>query len=259
MDDFHASLDMACLHRLFMQAPKETGKATARLLNDEAFSYKELAQKVIAEKHTIRDQSFLRFAFRVEKSDPVLEPSKQRATAGSIKTDRFTGWIEDVTGTAPSRDRILGANARGGDMQAKAKSRLMPDLEFEKPGNYDDIPEVSRITAMISILARNPDYTSAGKGMFIITGGNWVPGLYKFNKGQTAKYSWSKKNGIRLIDKRDRTTRDYPAIQRVQTFGKAPKSQRYDWPDITIARLMVWFKASDIWAKYFGEVMERLK
>lgn len=259
MDDFHASLDMACLHRLFTQAPKETGKATARLLNDEAFSYRELVQKVIAEKHTIRDQGFLRFAFRVEKAEPNQAPALQRAKAGSIRTDRFTGWIEDVTGTAPSRDRILGANARGGDMHAKAKIRLMPGLEFEKPTNFDEIPERLRIPAMLSILSRNPAYTAAGKGLFIVEGGNWVPGLYKFQKGQTAKMRHYKSKPSKLIDTRDRQTRDYPAIQRVQTFGKSPKGQRYDWPNITIARLMVWFKASDTWARYFGEIVNRLK
>jgi len=41
----------------------------------------------------------------------------------------------------------------------------------------------------------------------------------------------------------------------VQQFAQGP---RYDSPDSTIARLMVWFKASDIWAKYFGKIVREI-
>jgi hypothetical protein len=240
-------------------APRETGRATARLLNDEAFSYKSIVESVISSRYTIRSASFVRSMIRVEKADQNQAPSGQVAKSGSIKTSRFSGWAEVVTGAEPERNRIVGTNARGGDPAKKALqgSRLLSGLTFERPENFDEIPERMRIPAMISILARNPDYTSEGKGMFIIQGGNWVPGLYKFkNKEQAARWSRSKKQYI-LRDKRTRDVYDRPAVTRVQTFGKAPRGQMFNWPQISLSRLGAWFKPQDVWAKYFGEIVRK--
>jgi hypothetical protein len=122
--------------------------------------------------------------FRVEKADPNQAPEKKRARAGSIKTDRFSGWIEEVTGQAPSRNRLLGSNTRGGDYQKKAiqQNRLTAGLSLIGPKDFDDIPEANRIPAMLRLLASNP-HTGQSNGLFIVEGGNWVPGIYKFEKG----------------------------------------------------------------------------
>lgn len=262
MDDtFHANVNMGTLHALFLRAPKQTGRAVSKFLNDEAFSYRELGPRVLKERLTIRNAAFVQSMFRVEKANPEQSPDKQVAKAGSIKTARFSGWAELVTGQEPERKRTIGSNARGGDMEAQAQkgSRLLEGLELEKPSNFDDIPERMRIPAMLSILARNPDYTAAGHGLFIIEGGNWVPGLYRFQKGQTAKWAHSKKKGDYIKDKRDRWTYEHPAVTRVQTFGKAPKGQRYNWPQITIERLRAWFKPADVWAQYFKDAINSIK
>jgi hypothetical protein len=257
--EFDIKMDMRQLTRFFQIAPRETKKATGRLLNDMAFSHRDIAMATIGSRHIIRDKRFLSFALQVKKADLTQAPFKQRAISGSIRTDRFTGWVEDL-GIAPKRNRLIGSNARGGNIRAKAKVRLMPELEFEKPSNYSDIPARQRIPAMLSILSRNPDYTSAGKGMFIIEGQGWAHGLYTWTnkKTQAAYVSRSKKKTI-IRDKRDRTTRDYPAIKRVQTFGRAPKGQRFNWPGITINRLMAYFDAVDSWRRYFGPLIDQAK
>ena len=246
---------------MFLIAPAETRKATARFLNDEAFADKTLSERVLSERYIVRNRAFVRAMLRVEKADPARPPSNQVAIAGSIRTNRFTGWAEVIPGGPdPERNRTLGLNARGGDSTKKALqgSRLLSGLTFERPSNYDEIPERMRIPAMISILARCPDYTADGRGMFIIQGGNWVHGLYKFkNKGQVAKWRKSRKGAYTLVDKRDTATYDRPAVQRVQTFDKAPKGQQFNWPQITIDRLKVWFNPLDTWASYFGEIVRK--
>lgn len=258
METFNAGMDISCLERFFRIAPAETRKATSRLLNDQAFSYRELGPKVLAERLIIRNASFVQAMFRVQKADAGKAPNQQRATAGSIRTDRFSGWSELVDGKEPARKRLMGLNARSGDYGKKVptKNRLASGMQLEGPDNYSEIPERMRVMAMISILARNPDYTN-GTGMFIITGGNWVPGVYKFkSRDQWTRYSTSKKQKV-LRDNRTRTTRDRPKVTRIQTFDKAPKTKRYDWPGITLTRLKAWFNPADTWSRYFNDIIRK--
>jgi len=261
MNGFHADIDMRALESMFLIAPTETRKAVARLLNDEAFSYKSITESVLSGRYIIRNRAFVRSMLRVDKADATRPPSSQRAIAGSIRTSRFTGWAEVVPGgPAPERGRIVGTNARADDPERKALqgNRLLSGLTFERPSNYDEIPERMRIPAMISMLARNPDYTAEGKGMFIIQGGNWVPGLYKFkSKGQMAKWRKSRKGDYTLVDKRTRDVYDRPEVQRVQTFGKAPQGESFNWPLISIGKLQAWFDPRETWLRYFGEIVRK--
>jgi hypothetical protein len=200
--------------------------------------------------------------FQVEKANPGQDPYRQVACVGSVKKKNFSGWAELVDGRKPLRNRIVGLNAREGSIERQASkgNRLMEGVEYEKPSNYTEIPGGARINAMLSILSRNPDYTAAGKGRFIITGGNWTPGLYTWSnkKTQAAYFSRSKKKKI-IRDNRDTQTKRYPGVRRVQTFGKAPKSQRYNWPQLTTTRLMAWYPADVRWANYFGPIIDRAK
>jgi hypothetical protein len=261
MDTFETKLNMGALEHLFKIAPAETKKATANFLNDQAFTYRELAPKVLSERYIIRNKAFVQSMFRVEKASPTGSPDAQKAKAGSIKSNRFTGWIEEVTGQAPERKRLVGDNARSGDRQVKASqsNRLMAGMDLPKPSDFDDIPERMRIPAMISILARNPDYTADSHGMFLIKGGKWIPGIYRFQRGQTAKWVKSKSRGIRLKDKRDRATYERPKVTRVQTLGQTPTPRKFDWPKITTDRLRVWFRPDDVWAHYFNDIIKHIK
>ena len=254
--EFKASIDMKALSQMLARAPQKTRAGTARLLNDEAFTFKELAPRVLDERYHIRNRGFVSSRFRVEKASPAQDPHAQVARSGSIYSDRFSGWVEEVTGREPERNRTVGTNARGGvesNIAAQA-NRLKPGLTFASPDDYDEIPERMRIPAMISILARNPDYTASGKGLFIIAGGNWVPGLYKFKKGQTATWARSKKKGLYLKDKRDNKTRKHPEVTRVQTFGEAPAPRRFNWPQQTINKVFVWFNSKKEYIRMLNDI-----
>ena len=68
--------------------------AAAQGLNDLAFAYRTEAPLVIGEHRTIRSPSFIKSRFLVEKAKPGRLDHMQ-AVAGSIKSDRFSGFAED--------------------------------------------------------------------------------------------------------------------------------------------------------------------
>jgi len=232
------------LNRFLNLGPEETRKATSHFLNEMAFKGRAEGPKTLKDiGMTIRNPGFVQSRFYVEKANPSTNPSSQVSKVGSTKSDRFSGWAE-AYGEEPERNRLLGPTARGGDMKAKAlpSNRLMPKTTFESPDNFDEIPERMRIPAMLSILARNPDYTAEGKGAFIIDGDNkWVPGLYKFKRGQQARWQRSKKKGLHL-SRRDRATYERPQVTRIQTFGESPtknsESMKKHWMQILTDRLI---------------------
>ena len=182
MDDFHVSLDMACLHHLFQEAPREMPRAMANYLNDVAFAYRTEAAKVIAAEKIIRDPCFVQSRFWVDKAMPG-NPNMRKATAGSIKSDRFTGWAEDYGEHTDGRaDRLIGANARGGSMSNKAlqSDRLMKGIDIPNIEDFD-IPgdPKQQVPAMVSLIARHPSIVASSHDLFMLHSGGWRAGVYR--------------------------------------------------------------------------------
>lgn len=110
------------------QFPKEARRQMARMLNDMAFAYKNLATPIINKHMTVRKKSFVSSSFRVQKANPHDSPSRMQALAGSIARDRFSGWAEQEGGapTGNRHTRAFKKKARGGSMgkMPKQKARL---------------------------------------------------------------------------------------------------------------------------------------
>jgi len=260
---FECKIGIENLQHFFKIAPKETKKGVAEMLNSLAFEYRRSVPSVLKEHgYKIRNASFVGSRVRVVKakaSDPI---GKQVAIGGSVKSDRFTGWIEEITGDDPTRMRTIGAQARKGDMQnqAERQNRLLPSDSRITSDDFNEIPERVRVPAMLAILARNPSLLSASKGAFIIKGvGNWAPGLYRFKKGQAATMRTSKKLGPHVVDKRESKDQRAPEVVQVQKFGEDPRHARWDWNKITAVQVLTRVDQAALWRKCLMDTIRRAK
>jgi hypothetical protein len=229
METFRTDIDMHQLDVLMRESPAKYKGAVRKYLDDAGFEYKKQAALSIDSLKTVRDKSFVSSRLRVDKTADV-SPNKMETTAGSIISDRFTGWSEDY-GSAPQGrgSRILGTTARGGSMQSKvkAKNRIMPDIDIPKASDFSDIKGTpgQRIMAMISLIARHPSITQASNGMFIL-GGPFRPGVYRIKPGAIAKI---RSSAIQAKGSAFWWYTYAPAVQRIQTFDKNVKFKKVDW------------------------------
>jgi hypothetical protein len=250
MDEtFHAGSILKPWQTILASLSKANIAAATQGLNDMAFAYRTEAPLVIGEHRKIRAPAFIKSRFLVEKAKPGRLDHMQ-AIAGSIKSERFSGFAEDYGEASPGRGtRSIGANARGGDMAAKAKqqNRLMGDIpsvdQFAIPGAPNQ-----RIAAMISMIARHPSI--APQGTFILHGGGMTAGVYRLKAGAT-KGKRNKAGVVRGAVKQANADTYAPAIQRVQTFKIKIDDKKIDWAHITLKRVEA--KAQSIMLKAFAK------
>lgn len=230
MDGFAAVMDMRSLEMLFKIAPRELRTGCASYLNDVAFAYRDAAFVEIAEGKKIRDARFVKSRLWVEKARPG-DPHQMVARSGSVRSDRFTGWIEDYENSGSGRSqRAIGSTARGGSMDAKVKSanRLMPDVDLPRLDDFSGIRGDSRqrVAAMISLIARHPSIAASSNGYFLLHSGGWQAGLYRIKPSAAQKIRAS---GRKAKGKAFGWYTYAPQIQRVQTFKKDIAQKKQDW------------------------------
>ena len=218
-------------------------------LNNMAFAFKNSAPAVIGEHRKIRNQSFIRSRFLVEKAKPG-SLATMSARAGSIRSPRFDGFASDygeVTEDNKRANRSIGLNARGGDMDAQAKlGARMRTGTVANISNYANIPGSwsQKCVAMISIMAR-----SAAPGTpFILAGGPFRAGLYVIDAKASARIRKASKKGTPA-----KALTYMPRIKRLQTFDSKPKRFKHlDWAHIAIDRVNTQHDA--LWANAFKHV-----
>jgi len=132
------SIGLKNLEKFFKKAPKKFARASAGMINNLAFETRTAALINIASDMNIRSDRFVNSRMKVARAKP-LPISQQKAEVGSVRTSRFSGWIEQETGKAPLRTRAFGIAARRGKQKntASAKARLKPANQFFSPNNFD--------------------------------------------------------------------------------------------------------------------------
>lgn len=224
--------------------------AAAQGLNDMAFAYRTEAPLVIGEHRKIRAPAFIKSRFLVKKAKPGRLDHMQ-AIAGSIKSDRFSGFAEDYgEGETGRSQRSIGANARGSDMAAKAKQQNRLIAGIVDISEFSDIKGApnQRIAAMISMIARHPSL--APNGVFKIAGGTMTPGLYRLSgNAASAKIKRKRLGKVEMPTNYNYAWR--PKVERVQTFKKKIDDKKLDWAHITLKRVEA--KAQAILLKAFAE------
>lgn len=165
------------LHRFYRKAPKQFARAAANVLTSFAFGNSGKSIEIIKNKMTVRNERFVSSSVRVEKARGNIPLSGQVAMIGSIKRDRFTGWIEQETGQKTTRTRTSTMLARGGNVsrQIRPAFRLKPGNKFLQPNDFEGQSPQHRVIVMLQTLSRQK-YKKA----FVIKGHKaFRSGLYK--------------------------------------------------------------------------------
>jgi hypothetical protein len=228
MVNFEADLNTTTLARIFeKEIPANFREAVYQFLNAQAFDFKTAAPDVLSERYEIRDRRFVNSRFRVEKAKlgPV---NSMRATAGPVldaKHPSFSGWVELLGETNQNTRRHTPTlAARGGNKGSKVKKRfrLDPALKFKGTDDFTHIPEKTRAAVTIRHFWENREEIEATNGLFKITGGGWIDGIYRFT-GRLRPW-----NGKRV-----------PDVELVQLIGMDAKEQtrKFNWAKEAIKRV----------------------
>jgi hypothetical protein len=139
------------LEKFYKSAPRFYKRAAMNLTNGLAFALRGNYLEELEQSMTIRSPGFVKGSVRVEKA----KLSVLRAEVGSIKRERFSGWIEQETGQRTQRKRVQTLTARRSNWRHRVapRFRLKPGRgRFARPSDFElkdgDIP------AFLQILSR---------------------------------------------------------------------------------------------------------
>lgn len=220
--------DLLRLKKFADNAPAQFNKVAIGVLNAAAFGTRTNALKELRSGLIIRNKSFLNRSVIVDKANTRTTLGRAEATTGSVKRDRFTGWIEQQTGTASEKTRAATVFGRGlNPFKVLALGNRLRRQNIINPDKYPGKTADNRATAMVNILRRK-GYSRT----FIVKGSNkFKRGLYKFD-----------------------SRRKIRAVQRFQNQPIKPK--RLQW--LTKGR-DTWLSANpmrEVWAKNIRFVLK---
>jgi len=115
-------------HRDFAKAHKY---AQIGHINKLAFRTRGAIINELGRNMTIRSPGFVRGSVKYERANPT----KPVAEVGSVRRERFSGWIEQETGQKTQRKRVQTLTARNSDWKRRVapRFRLKPGAKFIRP------------------------------------------------------------------------------------------------------------------------------
>lgn len=171
--------------RMLKRASKLYSRAGGHVLNSAAFGTRKLAIRNIKKEMIARNERFIQGSVRVEKARIGAPLDMQRATVGSIKRDRFSGWREQEGGQQTKREHQAWPAARRGGKKHPVIRVARLRRNFLKPTAFGGRNPIERVIRMLHTLSAN-NYRKP----FIIfdlerrRGGKPAPpGLYRFGPG----------------------------------------------------------------------------
>jgi hypothetical protein len=233
--------DFIRLRKFFKKSPKLFNRAGRNYINELAFGSRRESIRIIHEDMTVRNPKFVARSVWVnpQRGDPPLKDAKSEL--GSVRRERFTGWIEQELGRQSPRKRQPTLEARRG---AEAKqmfggARMKPGRQIPSPNkrtrsnwDYGSTPQFSRAQVMLMALARE-----GYRGPFIIEDHPAFPrGMYRF-KGR--------KKGRR-------------AVRLLQLFTvRKPRPRRVRWLGGGINRFVRKRGVREIWGKAVRDALPK--
>lgn len=147
------------LIKFYKRAPRQFQHATAGVLNNQAFGTRKAAVHQLGRNMIIRNPKFVNSKVRVTKARPSQPINLQQAETGSIRSARFSGWVEQETGQKTLRTRTQTLFSRGNTRSGIVKSqyRMRRGARFTDSSDFADVTNNPdhRTIAMLSILRRN--------------------------------------------------------------------------------------------------------
>jgi hypothetical protein len=232
--------------------PYEAGKWTAKMVNDMAFRFRDDFFAVIAARYTIRDEEFIRRTVVVEKARPRSRLEDISATIGTWqgRTGKtFSGYEEEITGhvageSAPKRRVILPKGREGWTMKGKAlpHARMNPKRNIPSiiDASLQNIPEESRFSAMVRMMGSGR-IPHSPENVFILQGGKYRPGLYRFAGG--------------YLPRGGQSPREF-GLEMLQVFTDKPvMPPKWDWRGVTAEKVQEKFTPDYIFANYIAKAI----
>lgn len=99
----------------YKKQPRKVQTACSRMLNAFAYGTRTEAIAVINDVMTVRNKGFVSRQLRYTKTSAGLPIGGQRSWAGSVATERFSGWTEQEKGARTNQKRLATLAGRGGD------------------------------------------------------------------------------------------------------------------------------------------------
>jgi len=284
MEVFNLSMDASEIQKLLAvlkMYPKETQKASAQYLNDQARLFKDLAPKVLATKYTLRNKPFVHSQFRIDKASTSEKIGSQKASVyTSDHYGRFSGWEEELTGGArPQRStgeghyhRLIWNTARGGNPDAQVKGQFR--LRAGGAGYNSDIIPDSRqygmpIPQFLAMLSKStaPKKVKNEFDYYVFANG-------KKRKKHFKEYTEPKrllgKNKVFILGGagwplglyrfKDMEGTTHPEVEALQHFRETPiRAEKFDWRQIVEDKVRFWFSPDKVWDTYFAPILEKLR
>ena len=149
--------DLKRLAKFYKRAPKLFARASAGILNDFAFGTRREIIGLMTNRLTIRNQRFLTASVQVQRASGK-RIDKQRSKVGSVRRDRFSGWLEQQTGKKDPRSHTATLFARRGTKLGivPGSNRLKKSNVAARPEDYNIKAdnENSRTAIFLQIMAR---------------------------------------------------------------------------------------------------------
>ena len=216
--------------KFLLGSKKRTNKAIELVLNDIAFATRLKAQKTIDEDMTVRSKFALK-QIRVRKARAGV--GDLFALVGSVRRDRFTGWVEQELGMRTDRNVATKAARSSTAKPIRRSARLAKPYFTQKrfPHRGKIVGRMGRSSrggnwetpAMLSVL-RRMQY----KSPFILFGYKKIPpGLYRLTGGK-------EKGGLEML-------------QGFDSKSKQPK--RNKWMQKSVRRTMTQARLKKAWRK----------
>jgi hypothetical protein len=223
------------------------------MTNDMAFQFRDDFFEVIKKQYTIRDPAFIKRTITIKKARPRSRIEDIAAVIGTWqgKTGKtFSGYEEEITGSPgtasePKRRVILPAGRSGGTMKGKARSyaRMNPS-DGKIPSIIDldaRVPEEHRFAAFIRLMAAGK-IAHTKHNTFILEGGKYKPGLYRFKGGKLPVGKAFRKGKGR--------------VEMLQVFVDKPvMPPKWDWRGETADKVMEKFTPDYIFNNYISRAI----
>lgn len=122
------------LKKFYKNAPSKFFMAAKGVITIMAFKAREVQIQEINRSMTVRNQRFIALKIRYQKTKGS-NINNIYSQSGSIRSPRFSGWIEQQTGATTSRTRTQSLMARTGDWgkQIAGTARMKSSNKFFNP------------------------------------------------------------------------------------------------------------------------------
>jgi len=242
--------DMQAFSLMMKNAPKYYRAIMANFLNNMGFRLREIMQADIEHSMTVRNKGVVKRFTRVQKTGAV-DIAQQRVSVGSLRSERFTGWAEQESGTPSERDRQIWLGARGGDpgKQVPKSNRMNQRIMTVDDADIHGT-EGNRIIGFLAWIGRHPGLAQAGYGLFRLEGMQYKPGgIYKIKPGQWRYNYKGKTNRFAKL----------PKFQKIQQPGEKIKVKKNPIAERSMQALLAGSDMPKLAEAAMTQAVERMK